>query len=91
MPGANCSVVDCGTSRREKGIGIFKLPEAINEQYTEWRRDWLDIITRTRVVDADLKRQIQEDKIYTCEKHFNKEDIDICKYSHYPCYLILCC
>ena len=28
MPGVNCSVLGCGSCRRSKGIGIFKLPVA---------------------------------------------------------------
>ena len=31
MSGVNCAIVDCGTSRRTKGIGIFKLPAAKGE------------------------------------------------------------
>ena len=26
MPGVNCSVFGCGSSRRHTGLGIFKLP-----------------------------------------------------------------
>ena len=32
MPGVNCAIVGCGTSRRTKGIGIFKLPAAKNDK-----------------------------------------------------------
>ena len=28
----------------------------------------------------DFRRQINDEKIHTCEKHFNPEDIEICKY-----------
>ena len=31
-------------------------------------------------MDQDFRRQINDDKIYTCEKHFDPEDIEICKY-----------
>ena len=27
-----------------------------------------------------FRRQINEDKVYTCEKHFKDEEIEICKY-----------
>ena len=33
MPGVNCSVLDCGSCRRSKGIGIFKLPVAKDEAH----------------------------------------------------------
>ena len=48
MPGVNCAVVGCGTSRRTKGIGIFKLPAAKNGKYKRWREEWLSEITKTR-------------------------------------------
>ena len=60
MPGANYAVVGCGTSRRIRGIRIFKLPKAINEKNTEQRQNWFDILKKTRFVDADFKRQIEE-------------------------------
>ncbi len=80
MPGENCSVYGCGTCRRTKGIGIFKLPAAKNEEYKKWREDWLGQIVRTRVVDKSFRMQIKEDSVYTCEKHFRPEDIETCKY-----------
>ena len=33
MPGDNCSVFGCGTSRRTKGVGIWKLPKAKDEDH----------------------------------------------------------
>ena len=84
MPGVNCAVFGCGTFQRSKGIGIFKLPAAKDENYKSWREQWLSKITRTRVVDADFKKQILEDKVFTCEKHFKPEEIEICK-SLYSC------
>ena len=78
MPGENCCVVGCGTNRRTKGIGIFKLPS--EKLYKEWRKCWLNELTKSRVVDQSFKNQIQKDKVYTCEKHFHQNDIEICKY-----------
>ena len=31
-------------------------------------------------MDKDFRRQINEDKIYTFEEHFDPEDVEICKY-----------
>ena len=81
MPGANCSVVGCGTSRRSKGVGIFKVPKGINEEYVRWREDWLNIIKKTRTLDQAFALQIKNDTVYTCEKHFKESDIDICEYN----------
>ena len=59
MPGDNCCIVGCGSSRRTKAIGIFKLPaEHIN---AEWRKKWLNEITKTRTVDKSFKDQLAKD------------------------------
>ena len=79
MPGDNCSVFGCGTSRRTKGVGIWKLPKAKDAAYKKWREDWLGEITKTRVLDRDFKRQVENDKVFICEKHFHPEDIETCK------------
>lgn len=80
MPGDNCSVFGCGSSRKTKGIGIWKLPAPRNAEYKKWRELWLNELTKTRVVDKDFKRQIDNDRVFTCENHFRPEDIEICKY-----------
>ena len=46
MPGDNCAVVGCGSCRRSKGIGIWKLPAPRNEEYKKWRVDWLNELTK---------------------------------------------
>ena len=56
MPGDNCSVFGYGSCRRTKGIGIWKLPSARNAEYKKWREEWLSAITKTRVMDEDLKK-----------------------------------
>ena len=61
MPGVNCAVVGCGTSRRTKGIGIFKLPAAKNDKYKRWREEWLSEITKTRVIDKAFREKILND------------------------------
>ena len=48
MPGVNCAIVGCGTSRRTKGIGIFKLPAAKNDKYKRWREECLFRVTTVR-------------------------------------------
>ena len=67
MPGENCSVFGCGSCRRTKGIGIWKLPVAKNDSYKEWRSDWLSAITKTRVIDKSFKELIAKDRVYTCD------------------------
>lgn len=79
MPGDNCAVFGCGSSRKTKGIGIFKLPFVKDDESRKWREAWLKEITKTREMDQNMKRQIQYDRVYTCEKHFKPEDVEICK------------
>ena len=79
MPGVNCAVFGCGTCRRTKGIGIFKLPAPKNDEYISWRKAWLSELTKSRVVDNDFKQKILQDTVFTCEKHFKTEDVEICK------------
>ena len=62
MPGVNCTVVGCGTYRRTKGIGIFKLPVAKNDKYKRWREEWLSGITKTRVIDKAFREKILNDE-----------------------------
>ena len=77
MPGENCSVVGCSSNRRMKGIGIFKLPS--QKLHKEWRKRWLNELTKFRTVDKHFRNQIENDHVYTCERHFHTSDIEICK------------
>lgn len=76
MPGVNCSVLGCGSCRRTKGLGIFKLPVAKDDVHRKWGNEWLGELTKAREIDQECKN----DKVHTCEKHFKPEDIEICKY-----------
>ena len=80
MPGANCSIFGCPVSRRYKDISIFKVPSGTNEFKLKWRRDLINVITKNRVVDQSLRKQIESDKLYICERHFyKKQSTDIRK------------
>ena len=80
MPGANCLIFGCSTSRRTPGIGIFKLPSGNDEESTRICEEWIKVVCWNREVDADLKRQIKECWIHICENHFEKRFIEMCKY-----------
>ena len=85
MPGDNCAVFgcgSCGSCRRTKGIGIWKLPAAKDEAHKKWRGDWLSEITKTREIDNEFRKRIENDKVFTCEKHFDAADFEICKYGY---------
>ena len=85
MPGANCAVFGCGSSRYRKlgqaeDISIFKLPNPNkNEIFYQWNKEILNIITRDRVVTSDFRERIQKNNIYICEKHFELGDFYVCK------------
>ena len=88
MPGDNWAVFGCGSCRRTKGIGIWKLPAAKDEANKKWREDWLSEITKTRVLDQEFRKRIESDKVFTCEKHFETEDIEICKCGYLKLYIM---
>ena len=83
MPGDTCAVFGYGSCKRTKGIRIWKFPSAKDTAHKKWRKDWLSEITRTREVDQELRKRIENDKVFTCEKHFDPEDIKICKQFYY--------
>ena len=87
MPGSNCVIVNCGTSRYQKEISLLKLPTLKDEFHKKWQRDMLNIITRDRETNANLNRQIENDTVYICEKHFSEEQIYICEFYLYIIFL----
>ena len=55
MPGENCAVFGCGSCRRTKGIGIWKLPLVKDEAHEKWREEWLGEIKKTREMDRNFR------------------------------------
>ena len=52
MPGENCAIFGCPTSRRHASISIFKVPLPNNEVNKKWGSELINIITKDRQVDA---------------------------------------
>ena len=75
MPGANCSIFGCSTSRKSKGIAIFKVPSGDDEYNKTWRDKIVTIITRDREIDTGLKRQIDAKTLHVCELHYPEESL----------------
>ena len=67
MPGANCSIFGCSTSRKSKGISIFRVPTGDDDYNTKWREKIVNIITKDRLINESLKTQIERKSLYTCE------------------------
>ena len=49
MPGANCSVFGCESSRKHTRVGIFRIPSGKDEVSTTRREAWLKMITRVEL------------------------------------------
>jgi len=64
MPGANCAVFGCGSCRRTKGIGIWRLPVAKDEAHRKWQGEWLGEIKKTREMDQNFREQLKSNRIY---------------------------
>ena len=73
MPGENCAIYGCSASRRDKGISFFKVPLASNDFNKKWGCEFINIITKYRVIDAALKSRIESRKLFICERHFAKD------------------
>ena len=58
-------------------MGIFKIPN--QRRVCKVKGRYPPIIPRTREADSTFKKLIEEDKVSICEKHFQPDDIDICK------------
>ena len=80
MPSANCSIVGCSTSRRHKGISIFRLPSKKKVGLAEWRSQLERLILKDRVIEKNLKNQVEKGNLHICDKHFKKDDIDSSEY-----------
>ena len=80
----NCCFNLCGVSRRktksEIKNSLFKIPTALDEKSTKWRREVLNIVTKYRVQDEDFKRQLMNVKLHICERHYLPDDLTIRKY-----------
>ena len=79
MPGANCCIPECGTCRRHTDLSLFKVKAPTNEAKKKWRADLLNEITKGREVDANFRRQILNDTVRICEKHFEADQIQTYK------------
>ena len=73
MPGSNCSIFGCTVSRRTPGLAIFGIPRGNDEYSSTWRAKLVNIITRDRHVDQDLRLQIEKRNLHICQRHYSEE------------------
>eukprot|EP00794_Sanderia_malayensis_P001918 gene1918-2175_t len=58
---------------------MFRVSQRQSPIFVAWREATINVIKKYRVVDEDFKRQIQNGNVFTCEKHYAKEDIEFTK------------
>ena len=75
MPGAICSIIGCTKSRTTKGLAIFGIPKKDDEWHRDWREKLVNIITKDRETDADLRGQIERKSLHICELHFTEDQV----------------
>ena len=56
--------------------------ERTDELSQKTREAWISVITKDRVVDESLRRQINSGNEYVCEKYFRKEQYECCKHTN---------
>ena len=66
-------VIQCGSSRRSEIITLFKLPSPKIEALKTWRKELLSVITRDRVVEKDVQKQIDNETVHMRPRHFTEE------------------
>ena len=74
MPGDNCGIPGCSTFRATPGLVLLGMPKNSDEYDVNWRKNIVDMITKIRLVDASLKRQIERKSLHFCEKHYLEEN-----------------
>ena len=79
MPGANCSIYGCGTSRKHVSVSIFRISTKDDELSQKTRDTWVKVVCRDRKINASLRNQIAQQTINICEKHFESYLIETCK------------
>ena len=87
MPGANCSIFGCTKSRTTKGLAIFGIPKKDDEWHRYWREKLVNIITKDREIDADLRGQIERISLHICELHFAEDQV-ICRKFKYNFFFV---
>ena len=79
MTGDNCCINGCGSNRKDKTLGFFKLPSTKFAHHREWREKWLAILLKYRQ-DPEFKGLVKREKVRTCSKHYHPHEIIHCKY-----------
>ena len=81
MGGGNCAFYGCPTSGKHN-LSLFRIPsvsasgsEHTNELKRKAGEVWIRLILRTRETTKELKKEIEANNIFVCERHFKPECI----------------
>ena len=80
MPGDNCAIPGCSTSRATLGVALLSMLKNDDKYNVNWRKNIDDMITNIPVVDASLKRHIESKSLHFCEEHYPEEKLIRRKY-----------
>ena len=70
IPEENCSIFNWRCSRAAPRISFFEVPTKDDEYSKNWRNKVIAFITRDRVIESNLKRQIKNQPLHTCDQHY---------------------
>ena len=76
MVGSNYSIHGCSNSKNKiKGLGIFRVPTNNDKYNKKWCDNLVQISTRDKVVDNQLREQIAKRSLYVHELHYREDQI----------------
>ena len=76
MPGVNCAIYGCNSSRgKNPEKSFFKIPLGNNDFDKSWKEKLVAVICKARVVDDNLRRQIDNSTLRICSDHFSLEQM----------------
>ena len=70
MPGDNCARPDCSTSKATPTVALLGMPKSDDEYNVNWRKNIVVMISKIRMVDASLKKQIERKSLNFCENPY---------------------
>ena len=47
----------------------------MNDSKAKWRKELINVITKDRVIDEALRKQIASNNLHICEKHFSEDQL----------------
>ena len=75
MPGENCAIFGCLTSRRNVGMTFSEVPKESDDFKKKWDSEmFINVITKDRFRDSKLQDKINDKehkKMWICERHFS--------------------